>query len=218
MNRCPFAIWLPGPPEKTSGTLEAWGATLHSAEYDLPDDEQVLHNALMEPGREASWTFTITRENRYIPAMVFQHYDTNMRTWHCGPGNPYTIGIELERLGDQIIEGPQYDLLVRLLKWLDDGAGWVGRLFEHRDWMATNCAVFSNKQIDPIILTADLEEEDMTPEEVRAIVKEELKPLLEVNHWLALYLAEHRESCRNLAEQPLTTEEFKLLVEDNLPR
>lgn len=177
MMRCPFAIRLDGPPEKTSGRLEATGVTLHSAEYDLPEDQQVLHNALFSD-REASWHFTITKPPF---AFIFQHYPIDVRTWHCGPGNPYTIGIEHEGIAPAKIEGVQYDLLVRLLKWIGSelwkDAPWhransllepcrphcQGAIWQHQDWMSTLCAVFSNLQVDPVKLINDLKEEDMRP-------------------------------------------------------
>ena len=169
--RCPFAIWLPGPEWKTSGALEATGVTLHSAEYDLDPDDKILFNAL-HSGREASWHFTITRPSWNFPSLLFQHYE-DVRTWHCGPGNPYTIGIELEGVAPAKVEGPQYDLLVRLLRWIREERGWnavcwhrgsrtvrglTAAIHEHQDFMSTNCAVFTNNQIDPVKLIADLEE------------------------------------------------------------
>ncbi len=168
--RCPDAIWLPGPGWKISGVLEATGVTLHSAEYDLDPDDKILFNALHSE-RKASWHFTITKDPF---AFIFQHYE-DVITWHCGPGNPYTIGIELEGVAPAIVEGPQYDLLVRLLKWIKEDRGWsrvwhrgrqtatawMSSIYEHQDWMNTSCAVFSNNQIDPVKLIADLKEEDM---------------------------------------------------------
>jgi len=171
---CPFAIQLPGPEWKTSGTIEKCGVTLHSAEYDLPEDEKVLYNVL-HSSRKASWPFTITRPSWNFPSLIFQHYALDAWCWHAGPGNPWTHGVELEGIAPQRCEGGQYDNLVRLLKWIREAENWgpqyrrstldsknvCGGLYEHQQWMATNCAVFTNKQVDGDKLIHDLKEEPM---------------------------------------------------------
>lgn len=161
MARCPFAIELRGPAHKTSGTSNKGGAVVHSAEYDLPEDEKVLYNALFS-GREASWQFTITK----WPFFVFQHYEVEAVCWHAGAtANRWAVGIEIEMIAPGKIEPEQLMLLVKLLLWIkeqllwDDfhSVGYDGRISEHARWMATNCAVFGNNQIDKQLLLANLE-------------------------------------------------------------
>jgi len=153
-------------------THEKRGVTIHTAEYDVRDwDEKILYNALFS-GRIASWHFTITKEG-----WLFQHYPVDTTCWHCGyPGNLWAVGIECEGIAPDKISGPQYDLLVRLLKWLKENLGWRNgyhrglvrspsvedaQVYEHRDWMATDCAVFTRGMIDPDFLIIGLKEEEV---------------------------------------------------------
>jgi len=174
---CDFALQLPGPERRTGYnnhttdlTHAKTGVTIHTAEYDVADwDEKVLYNALFS-GREASWHFTITKEG-----WLFQHYPVGAVTWHCGhTGNLWTVGVECEGYAPNKISGPQYELLVKLLKWIGETENWIpyrrgtpehsnvcGGLYEHKDWMDTLCQVFSRGMIDPDQLIADLKEEPM---------------------------------------------------------
>uniref|UniRef100_A0A6H1ZL99 Putative N-acetylmuramoyl-L-alanine amidase n=1 Tax=viral metagenome TaxID=1070528 RepID=A0A6H1ZL99_9ZZZZ len=182
MSKCPFAIQVPGPELKRGYTFDGTryhithskiGMTLHSAEYDLPNDDKVLWNAL-HGVRVASWPFTITKPPF---AFIFQHFDPEDTCWHAGySANLWTVGIELEGVAPAKVTGIQYDLLVRLMDWLSGELGWRnwdwhkgdihnlfpmlgGCIFEHKQWMSTNCAVFSNKQLSFNQLVIDLEKE-----------------------------------------------------------
>jgi hypothetical protein len=158
--RCPFAMWLPGPSSKRGYrgavlTHKKTGAVLHTAEYDTDKDAPTLYNALFEEGREASWTFTITREG-----FLFQHYETGTVTWHSGSyeGNLETEGIEHEGYLPDKIDGPQYTVLVKLLKWLREIHEWEEwerkkNLWEHNEqsYSYTDCQVFTAGMLDTLV-------------------------------------------------------------------
>jgi hypothetical protein len=203
---CPFAIWLPGPPEKTgySGaqkTRAKVGVTLHSMEYESEpqwEDAKTLYNTLFS-AREASWTFSIVW---FLNGeALFQHYPIGTVCWAQGyPGNLWLDSIELEdvwKTGGGVTEG-QYRLLVKLLRWRAEVEGWRSRwaigdrgltlpdcgppmVFEHNGTPgapATQCAVFAHGQVDAQRLLADLREDDMDEATVKAIVDKALKPVL----------------------------------------
>lgn len=201
---CPFALQLPGPDWKRGynyGTLhlthEKTGVTIHTAEYDLAEDDKILYNALFSD-RIASWHFTITKEG-----WLFQHYPVDTTCWHAGyDANLWTVGIECEGIAPDKISGSQYGLLVRLLRWIKEDRNWgtgywrdihaskefCCGLWEHRDWMATDCAVFSRGMIDAGKLIADLKEE-----EVIDWPKEKLRLLNEFIGWWTFFPETQKE-------------------------
>jgi len=181
MSICPFAISIPGPDWKRgySGqniTHTKTGIVIHSAEYESEWDEKVLHNAL-HSGRIASWHYTVTQP----PFMfVFEHYPPETTCWHAGyPANLWTVGIECEGIAPDKIDGQQYELVVKLIRWLQGHRGWswpwgIGRAADRNLWLAsgptlwehneaqeayTDCQVFSRHMIDPLKLIQDLKEE-----------------------------------------------------------
>jgi len=126
MSICPFAISVPGPDWKRgySGqniTHTKTGIVIHSAEYESGWDDKVLHNAL-HSGRIASWHYTVTQP----PFMfVFEHYPPETVCWQASyPANLWTVGIECEGIAPEKIDGQQYELLVRLIKWLAEYFEW----------------------------------------------------------------------------------------------
>ena len=185
---CPFAIWCPGPPEKTgySGkdkTHAKVGVVLHTMEYESTpewNDATTLHNALFS-GREASWTFSICKFMN--GSILYQHYPLDAVTWHAGyQGNLWLIGIETEGIAPGKFTEPQYALLLKLLRWVAGEHGWAntwrvyekGQVFiddplqpvvmEHNSVPGappTNCQVFTRGQVDPERLLRDLKEEPM---------------------------------------------------------
>jgi len=218
---CPFAIRLNGPPEKTGyrsneGPIDRThakvGVTLHSMEYESTpewDDATTLHNALFS-GREASWTFSIVKF--FGGALLFQHYPIGAVCWAQGyQGNLWLDSIETESIAPGKFTEAQYQLLVKLLRWIKEAHGWRDEwleggkdvslgtsspwLFEHNavpGAPATNCRVFSNRQVDPVRLLADLQEDDMDETTVKGIVDKAMKPVLralEVQHENAVDMA-----------------------------
>jgi len=193
---CPFAVWCPGPEWKTgySGRDKIHikvGVALHSAEYESTpewDDYTTLHNALFSD-REASWTFSICDFLWYgqEAAILFQHYPIGTVCWAQGyQGNLWLDSIEHERIAPHKLTGPQYELLVKTLRWVWRERGWLyhlgignkqtplgvwegksylaGWLFDHNavpGAPATDCQVFTRGQIDPQQLLRDLKEEGM---------------------------------------------------------
>ena len=176
---CPFALSLPGPSSKLGyGSRPKYienkaGVTIHTAEYDTDNDAPTLHNALFQVGREASWNYTVTREG-----FLFEHYPPTAVAWHCGSmlGNESTVGIECEGRAPDPIDGPQFNILWQLVLWLREYFGWADQwvrgtnIWEHKDWSATLCKVFT----DGMLCVADLEEETtmaLTPEQRREVAE-----------------------------------------------
>jgi hypothetical protein len=196
---CPWAIRCDGPEIKrgykdAAGnrillTHAKVGVVLHTAEYESTpewNDYTTLHNALFSD-REASWTFTICRFMN--GALLFQHYPIGTVCWAQGyQGNLWLDSIEHEGIAPEKLSGPQYELLVKTLRWIKEAHGWqkwtgigtkgtvlgwhtvdglsAGILFEHNavpGAPATNCQVFTRGMIDPVQLLADLKEEEMKP-------------------------------------------------------
>jgi len=197
--RCPFALWLPGPPEKTGyngsqKTHPKVGVVLHTMEYESTpewDDAITLHNALFSE-REASWTFSICKF--FGGALLFQHYEIGAVCWAQGyDGNLWLDSIETEGIAPGKFTEPQLALLVKTLRWIKEAHGWgewVGTgnrninlaiasrpyLFEHNavpGAPATNCAVFTHGQVDGAKLLAALnaEEEDMDEAERSELIE-----------------------------------------------
>ena len=197
--RCPFAIWLRGPLEKTGyngsqKTHAKVGVVLHTMEYESEpawDDAGTLYNALFSE-REASWTFSICKF--FGGALLFQHYEIGAVCWAQGyDGNLWLDSIETEGIAPGKFTEPQLALLVKTLRWIEEAQGWrhhwivTGRqatlipqlapaIFEHAQVPgapATNCAVFTNRQIDGAKLLAALnaEEDDMTEAEIRELIQ-----------------------------------------------
>ena len=138
----PDAIWRPGPPSKQGYASYpknfAQGVVLHSmvgyfggamAELDKLE-------------RRASWHFSINRDGK-----VYQHYDTEAVTWHCGSAywNGRLIGIEHEggfNPANEPLTPAQLASSQKLVQWLAQthgftpvrGTGIEGRtLFEHNE-------------------------------------------------------------------------------------
>ena len=185
-----------GPIDRTHAKV---GVTLHSMEYESTpewDDATTLHNALFST-REASWTFSIVKF--FGGALLFQHYPIGAVCWAQGyQGNLWLDSIESEGIAPGKFTEAQVALLVRTLRWIKEAHGWGywiphagdrssrfgyddgGILFEHNavpGAPATNCAVFTHRQVDPVRLLVDLED-DMDEATVRGIVDKALKPVL----------------------------------------
>ena len=204
---CPFAFWLPGPPEKVYQSRPTHRKTCvvgHTGEFDVPDDEKVLANVLYSK-RQVSWPFTITKPSALTgKAILFQHYPAGSTCWHCGyPGNLWAEGIELEGfIGvPDLVVGEQWDLLVGLLKWLKEHHGWEKKwelayldyfspdylevlhrpatLWEH-NWIQkpyTDCQVFTKGRVSAAQLLIELRKEE---EEVPPFTEEQEKRIKEI--------------------------------------
>lgn len=191
MNWCPDAVRLDGPEAKTGydgvqKTHAKVGVVLHTMEYESTpewNDAKTLYNALFST-REASWTFSICKFMN--GAILFQHYPLDAVCWAQGKqGNLWLIGIETEGIAPGKFTEAQYELLVKLLKWIKEAQGWIKWdgigdrdfvlelaaqdrstwLFEHNavpGAPATNCAVFTHQQVDASRLLNDLQGGDMT--------------------------------------------------------
>lgn len=178
----------------TQKTHAKVGVTVHTMEYESTpewNDSVTLYNALFSE-REASWTFSICKflptGTHEDSAILFQHYPVGTVCWAQGyQGNLWLDSIENEGIAPGEFTDPQYALLVKTLKWMKEAQGcpaetpwitgsrqtdlayhWVGPiLFEHNavpGAPATNCAVFTHGQVDPIrLLEALNEEEDDMP-------------------------------------------------------
>jgi N-acetyl-anhydromuramyl-L-alanine amidase AmpD len=114
----PNAIWRPGPASKTGyGDLVtnfAQGVVCHSMVGYYAGAMAELDKLT----RRASWHFSVNQHG-----LVFQHYDTDKITWHCGSvfWNARLIGIEHEGGFDPEDESftvPQRESSVKLVKWL----------------------------------------------------------------------------------------------------
>jgi len=186
----PDAIRLDGPASKTgyngaTKTHPKVGVCLHTMGYESTpewNDATTLHNALFS-GREASWTFSICKFMN--GSVLYQHYPLDAVCWAQGyQGNLWLIGIETEGIAPGKFTEAQYELLVKLLRWIKEAQGWPewygigfkgfvlsenvlydgGYLWEHNavpGAPATNCAVFTHGQVDPERLLRDLREEEM---------------------------------------------------------
>ena len=233
---CPFAVRLDGPESKTgySGaqkTNAKVGVTLHIMEYESTpewNDATTLHNALFSD-RRASWTFSICKfmgtGKGNDSAILFQHYSIGTVCWAQGyQGNLWLDSIETEGIAPNKFTEPQYELLVKTLRWIKEAHRWpqqwwaVGNrdynlqytrpamLFEHNavpDAPPTNCAVFTHGQVDANRLLESLkEEEDMglTEEQVKAIVAWDV-------NFLRGKIAAERDFFAWMAEFPLTQKE-----------
>jgi len=196
---CPIAIRLDGPASKTGyngiqKTHAKVGVVLHTMEYESTpewNDATTLRNALFS-SREASWTFSICKFMN--GAILFQHYPLDAVCWAQGYlGNLWLIGIETEGIAPGKFTEAQYELLVKLLRWLKEAQGWkkwdgIGErgfmldlapkdrstwLYEHNavpGAPATNCAVFTHQQVDSARLLADLKGGDTMTDADRAWV------------------------------------------------
>lgn len=184
--QCPGPEWKRGYGrlgDRVQTTHAKVGVVLHSAEYESTpewNDYTTLHNTLFSD-REASWTFTICEFMG--GALLFQHYPLGTTCWAQGYlGNLWLDSVEFERIAPHKLTEPMYELLVKLLRWIKQEHGWqeqwdVGNrgwvlsgpntapaLFEHNNTPGappTNCAVFTNEQVDPQQLIRDLKEEPM---------------------------------------------------------
>jgi hypothetical protein len=154
------------------------------------NDATTLHNALFST-REASWTFSICKF--FGGALLFQHYPVGAVRWAQEyRGNLWLDSIEVETVAPHKFTEPQYELLVKTLRWIKEAHGWPqqrwaignrdynlahtrpGMLFEHNavpGAPATYCAVFSNGQVDATRLLADLED-DVTLQRELEIARE----------------------------------------------
>jgi len=190
---CPWAIWLPGPESKMgyNGTLKTHpkvGVALHCMEYESEpqwNDATSLHNALFS-GREASWTFSIVKfmgaGKGNDSAILFQHYPIGAVCWAQGyQGNLWLDSIETEGIAPGKFTEPQFQLLVKTLRWIKEAHGWPERwlrggsgtmigviaapyLFEHNAVPGappTDCQVFTHGQVDRTSLLEALQEDEM---------------------------------------------------------
>jgi hypothetical protein len=122
---------------------------------------------------DASWTFS-----SYQDGTLEQHYETGTVLWHAGyPANLYFDGVEHEGK-DQPLTEAQYANTLRLTKWYFEqhpewGAPELHKNLQEHGWLwPTACP---SGRIPWVRLLADLQEEDVIAEEVRAIVEEALK-------------------------------------------
>lgn len=114
MARYPAAIWDPGPAWKQNGGLNSCrGVVCHS----MVGSWQAARNELMRPDRRASWHFSVLKDGS-----VYQAYETNVQTWHCGSKyNNTLIGIEHEgglNPYNEPLTPPQLGASVALVRWL----------------------------------------------------------------------------------------------------
>lgn len=138
MSRCPFATWRPGPPHKVGyGALTLSvkdGVIDHSAEGPLSATLDVLDSS-----RQVSWHFTNDDTGLY------QHYDTDAVCWHAGyNANVRFVGVENTGVAGEWLTDNQLDHLIDLHMWLkDEGILTECKravdLWEHNEWMATDC-------------------------------------------------------------------------------
>ncbi|KPJ50151.1 MAG: hypothetical protein AMJ38_02195 [Dehalococcoidia bacterium DG_22] len=138
-ERCPFAVWKPGPNWKVGyivlgRTSNKTGVVYHSAEGPLDPTFGVLYGI-----RNASWHFTNDDSGLY------QHYDIRDITWHAGmKANKICVGVENTGAKNEPLTSKQFSQLVDLTRWLkEQGVLTVlerrGDLWEHNEWMNTDC-------------------------------------------------------------------------------
>jgi N-acetyl-anhydromuramyl-L-alanine amidase AmpD len=137
---CEGAINRPGPAWKQGydglgNSRRDTGAVVHSAEGSLSAAFSVLDGA-----RRSSWHFTTAKDGSF-----YQHYPLQAVPWHAGfEANIAYVGIECEGVAGEALTAPQFNALVRVLKWVREQEQWgaVARgetLFEHNEFMATAC-------------------------------------------------------------------------------
>lgn len=172
MARYPEAIWRPCSKHGYGAydTHLHQGVVIHSAEGSAAGLLSVL-----DSDREASWHFHINKDGR-----VYQPVDTDNIAWTNGSreANQRFWGIENEGRAPEPLTEPQYQSLLALVKWL-----WAtynlgapvrqDNFWEHREMTRfgappTSCP---GDRIPWTRLIADMED-DMTPEEYRAIARE----------------------------------------------
>lgn len=179
-----WCIPWPGPADK-AGYDSAPFRTLAQIEGEVKHDAQgglaylLDYNAgLTDTAQRKSWTFSIAENGE-----TYQHYPLESITWHAGVigderrdtslvGNLTLVGEE--HAGSGVLKGPQLASSLRLTRDIralcNTGPPERGRnLFEHRELSWTSCP---NGRIP---WAAFLEEDDMTPEELRGIIRDELE-------------------------------------------
>jgi len=134
--------------------------------------------AVLDGPREASWHFSDMRNGE-----VYQHVSTANIAWGAGSfeANDGSIHIELEGVTGQALTSAQYVSTIALLRWVFRGYG-LGEpsretnLREHNEFFATSCP---SNRVPWTRLIEDLREGDMdmTTEELRDIIRQELKPV-----------------------------------------
>ena len=138
---------------------------IHSAEGSAAGLQSVVDGP-----REASWHFEVHKDGKII-----QRVDTANIAWTNGSfeSNKKFWGIENEGVTGEALTKPQFEALAKLVKWLLGPLPHVRgqTLHEHNEMTAygslpTSCP---NGRIPWRSLIAAMED-DMTPEEVRAIV------------------------------------------------
>ena len=114
------------------------GEVKHSAEGGFTS----LLAALQHPTRQASWTFSISKQGR-----VVQHYPLEFITWHCGDfaGNRDYVGSEHEGVAgdplttEQILATVHISLDIRRLAGITAPPAIRVNLWEHNWISSTTC-------------------------------------------------------------------------------
>ena len=175
----PDAIWRP-TPKHGYGSGDDFddahlhqGLTFHSMEGSL----SAAFGELDNPARQASWTFSVAKDGA-----VFQHVDTDNIAWTNGSyeANKRFWGVENEgRAGEPLTE-PQYQALLRLVRWLylihdllpvRQQTAWEHNEMTRFGAAATACP--SGRIPWGRLLTDFNMEDDMTPEEHERLVNTE---------------------------------------------
>lgn len=195
MTRIPWAIWKPAPSWKRGYGGTTWiplnqkeGEVKHS----MVGSYAAAEARLMGPD-QASWHFSVLKDGT-----VFQHYEIEDITWHCGLpgderhdtsliGNITLIGVEHEggAVGNvsEPFTAPQLDSTVRLsvgLRWLCLGyrrkpLAWKSSLWRHRFLSSTACDSFRTPEDLPARILAKEDDVALSPRQEQAL--EELAKL-----------------------------------------
>lgn len=164
----------PGPANKVYAEKnKRLGICLHSMEGWLEGSFRELD----KPDRQASWTFSLS-----LTGDLYQHYSVDSSIWASGnfKANTSYVALELEGLASMPINAPQLKTLMRLLLELGYTEPGV-TIREHRQvWNLetpnagpTACP---SERYAPLY-AALKEENDMTTDEVNALIDKRIKAL-----------------------------------------
>lgn len=191
--------WNPGPTWKRGyypiGPTRPLDIIEGTVKHDAAGPFSALIAEVMHPTRQASWALSIPTTPRWEGDKGDQHYYVEDITWHCGKpgdsdietahiGNITLLGIEHAREGTSPaqITPFQQDVTAYVSRFIREHCAAARRYppalavneWEH-NWVSNVTSCPSNRIPWDAVLALINEEDDMTADEIRQIVRSELE-------------------------------------------